>query len=63
MRHVVVTINTVAVSIIVDPVVKSLRRLLYSIIVENVASVNIVLTTIVTVSAIVAHRSEGKVAD
>jgi len=58
---VVVTINTVAVSIIFEPVVNIASKTIVLDInaeVENFASVNIVLTTITAVSTIVAHRSE-----
>jgi len=55
---VVVTINTVAVSIIFDSVVNIASKTIVLDIVENFASVNILLMTIVTVSAIVAHQSE-----
>ena len=58
---VVVTINTFAVSVIFEPIVNITSKIIVLDIdaeVKNFASVNIVLTTIAAVSAIVAHRSE-----
>ena len=58
---VVVTINTVAVSIIFERVANIASKTIVldiDVEVENFTSVNIVLTTIATVSTIDAHRSE-----
>ena len=58
---VVVTINTVAVSVIFEPVVNINSKTTVLDIdaeVKNFASVNMVLTTTAAVSTIVAHRSE-----
>ena len=58
----VVTINTVVVSVIFEPVVNITSKTIPLDIdaeVKNFESVNIVLTTIAAVSTIVAHRSEG----
>jgi len=60
-RAVVVTINTVVVSVIFEPVVNIASKTIVldvDVEVENFTSVNIVLATIAAVSAIVAHRSE-----